>query len=112
MGASMKKLVAGAVLGLVTLFSPASFAGPAVTTEWIEAKITLEQCKERVERAIRAAGVRDIDPKRYTVFAHHGDYTLAVRCLPDQGIVFFIASGEKLDQADKLLDDVLAAYRR
>jgi hypothetical protein len=108
----MKKIIAGAVFGLAALFSSASFAGPAVSTEWIESKVSLEQCKERVERAIRSAGIREIDPKRFTVFAHAGAYTLAVRCMPDQGVVFFIASGDKLDQADKYLDDVIAAYRR
>jgi hypothetical protein len=32
--------------------------------------------------------------------------------MPDQGVVFFIASGTRLADADKLLDDVIAAYRR
>jgi hypothetical protein len=108
----MKKLVAGAVFGFAALFSSVSFAGPAVSTEWLESKVSLEQCKERVERAVRAAGIRDLDPKRYTVFAHAGDYTLAIRCMPDQGVVFFIASGPRLAEADKYLDDVIAAYRR
>ncbi len=108
----MKKLLATAVLGFTALFSTASLAGPAVSTEWVESKISLEECKGRVERAIRAAGIREVDPKRYTVFAHSGDYTLAVRCMPDQGVVFFIASGARLADADKLLDEVIAAYRR
>ena len=108
----MKKLFAGAVLGATVMFSQAAFAGPAVTTEWIEAKVPLETCKSRVADAIRAAGVREVDPKQYTVFAHAGEFTLAVRCMPDQGVIFFIASGPRLKEADKLLDDVLAAYRR
>jgi hypothetical protein len=109
---TMRKLLAGTVFGFAALFSSAAIAGPAVSTEWVESKVTLEQCKERVERAIRAAGIRDVDPKRYTVFAHAGDYTLAVRCMPDQGVVFFIASGARLAEADKYLDEVIAAYRR
>lgn len=108
----MKKLFAAAILGVAMLSSQAAVAGPAVTTEWIEAKLSLDACKERVGSAIRAAGVRDVDPKQYTVFAHAGDYTLAVRCMPDQGVVFFIASGTRLKEADKLLDDVLAAFKR
>lgn len=108
----MKKLFAGALFAVVASFSQAAVAGPAVTTEWIEARVSLDNCKSRVASAIRAAGVRDVDPKQYTVFAHAGDYTLAVRCMPDQGVIFFIASGPRLKEADKLLDDVLAAYRR
>ncbi len=112
LGPIMKKLFAAAILGAAVLSSQAAVAGPAVTTEWIEAKLSLDSCKERVNSAIRAAGVRDVDPKQYTVFAHAGDYTLAVRCMPDQGVIFFIASGPRLKEADKLLDDVLAAFKR
>jgi hypothetical protein len=108
----MKKLFAAAILGIAMLSAQAAVAGPAVTTEWIEAKLSLDACKDRVNSAIRGAGVRDVDPKQYTVFAHAGDYTLAVRCMPDQGVVFFIASGPRLKEADKLLDDVLAAFKR
>lgn len=108
----MKKLLAVALFGAAISFSQAAVAGPAVTTEWIEAKLSLDNCKDRVTSAIRAAGVREVDPKQFTVFAHAGDYTLAIRCMPDQGVVFFIASGPRLKEADKLLDDVLAAYRR
>ncbi len=112
LGPIMKKLLAVALFGFVASFSQAAVAGPAVTTEWVEAKLSLDSCKERVQSAIRAAGVRDVDPKQYTVFAHAGDYTLAIRCMPDQGVVFFIASGPRLKEADKYLDDVLAAFRR
>lgn len=108
----MKKFLAVALFAAAATFSQAALAGPAVTTEWIEAKLSLDNCKARVNTAIRAAGVRDVDPKQFTVFAHAGDYTLAVRCMPDQGVIFFIASGPRLQEADKLLDDVLAAYRR
>jgi hypothetical protein len=108
----MKKLLTGAVLGASVLFSQAAIAGPAVTTEWIESAVSLDVCKDRVASAIRAAGVRDVDPKQFTVFAHAGDYTLAIRCMPDQRVIFFIASGPRLKDADKLLDDVLAAFKR
>jgi hypothetical protein len=112
LGPIMKKLFAAVLFAAVGSFSQAAVAGPAVTTEWIEAKISLDNCKSRVSAAIRSAGIKDVDPKQFTVFAHAGDYTLAIRCMPDQGVVFFIASGPRLQQADKLLDDVLAAYRR
>lgn len=108
----MKNILAAAVLAVLTLSSQPAFAGPAVTTEWIEARLSLEDCKDRVVSAINAAGVRDVEPKRYTVFAHSNDYTVAVRCMPDQGVIFFIVSGARLQQADKLLDDVLGAFRR
>ncbi|HRF10347.1 MAG TPA: hypothetical protein PL193_17120 [Xanthobacteraceae bacterium] len=108
----MKKLLAAALFAAAATFSQAAVAGPAVTTEWVEAKLSLDNCKSRVTAAIRSAGVRDVDPKQFTVFAHAGDYTLAIRCMPDQGVIFFIASGPRLQEADKLLDDVLAAYRR
>lgn len=108
----MKKLLAVALFAAAAMFSQAAVAGPAVTTEWVEAKLSLDNCKSRVTSAIRSAGVSDVDPKQFTVFAHAGEYTLAIRCMPDQGVIFFIASGPRLKEADKLLDDVLAAYRR
>lgn len=108
----MKKFFAAAIFGIATMSAQAAVAGPAVTTEWIEVRISLDECKNRVGAAIRNAGIRDVDPKQYTVFAHAGDFTLAVRCMPDQGVIFFIASGPRLKEADKLLDDVLAAFKR
>ncbi len=108
----MKHTFAAILFGAVALFSHAAVAGPAVTTEWIEARMPLESCKQRVESSLRRAGVRDVDPKKYTVFAHHGDYTAAIRCLPDQGVVFFVVSGPRLQNADNLLDDILAAFRQ
>lgn len=95
----------------VTSSSPA-FAGPAVTTEWIEERIALEDCRTKVAAAMRAAGVGSIEPKRFTVFGHKGDYTAAIRCMPDQNVVFFIVSGDQLKNSDDLLDDILAAYRK
>lgn len=111
-GLQMQKSFAAILFGAAVMFCQPAFAGPAVTTEWIEARLSLETCRERVEDAIRRAGIRDVEPKRFTVFAHQGDYTVAVRCMPDQGVVFFIVSGQRLPEADKLLDDVLAAFRR
>ena len=108
----MKNAFAATLFGAVVLFCQSAVAGPAVTTEWIEARMSLESCKQRVEDSLRKAGVREVDPKKFTVFAHHGEYTAAIRCLPDQGIVFFIISGPRLQNADNLLDDVLAAFRR
>jgi hypothetical protein len=105
----MKAVIAGLMLGL---FSTAATAGPAVSTEWMELRISLENCKSRSESAIRAAGIRDVDVKQWTVFGHQTRYTVAIRCMPDQGVVFFIATGEQLKGADSLLDDVIAEFRR
>jgi hypothetical protein len=111
-GPQMKKFLAGMSFCAVAMFSTPVFAGPAVTTEWIEARMQLDTCKSRVVTAMRGAGVGSVEPKNYTVFGHKGDYTVAIRCMPDQGVIFFIVSGESLRNADSLLDDILAAYRR
>jgi|GEM_PF-2912978 len=108
----MKHTFAAILFGSVALFAQSAVAGPAVTTEWIEARISLESCKQRVEDSLRRVGVREVDPKKFTVFAHHGENTAAIRCLPDQGIIFFVVSGPKLQNADDFLDDILAAFRK
>lgn len=107
----MKSLVAGIALSFV---ATAAFAGPAVTTEWVEQRLSLEDCKSKVSASLRSNGFanRDIETKTYSVFAHQRDYTISVRCMPDQGVVFFIATGAQLKQADRLLDDLIGEFKR
>lgn len=107
----MRSLVAGIALSLI---ATAAFAGPAVTTEWVERRVPLDECKRQVEASLRANGFanRDIETKTYSVFAHQRDYTISVRCMPEQGVVFFIATGAQLKQADRLLDDLIGEFKR
>lgn len=108
----MRKSLAAILFGAAVISCSPVFAGPAVTTEWIEARLPLEECRTKVATAMRSAGVGDVEPKRFTVFGHKGEYTVAIRCMPDQNVVFFIVSGERLKNSDDLLDDILAAYRK
>lgn len=108
----MKKFLSAALFGAGLFVTHPAFAGPAVTTEWIEDRQSLETCKSRVEASIRAAGAKDVEAKRYTTFGFKGAYTIAVRCMPDQNVVFFIVSGDNLKGSDDVLDDVIAAYKK
>ena len=108
----MKKSLAAVLFGATVISCAPAFAGPAVTTEWIEERISLESCRTKVADAMRNAGVGNVEPKRFTVFGHKGEYTVAIRCMPDQNVVFFIVSGGQLKSSDDLLDSILAAYRK
>ncbi|HEY4635871.1 MAG TPA: hypothetical protein VIG92_04875 [Rhodospirillales bacterium] len=100
----MRRAMLGAVLGLATMaaLAPAALAGPAVATRWNDVRIPQDECLRRAEDAIRGAGFGRLERTQQSRYGTRGDYTAAIRCVTDNNIVFFIASGPSRSEADRL----------
>jgi len=95
---------ARAILGVaaaIAVVSPA-IAGPAVATRWAEAKMPQDDCLKRAEAAIERAGFGKLERTTQSRYGTRDDYTAAIRCVVDNGIVFFIASGPSRTVTDEL----------
>jgi hypothetical protein len=87
--------IAGAFgLGLAcSVFASVAQAETIITTQWENTKLTQDKCLEHAEAAIRAAGFKTLPHTPTTRHGMRGNYTAAVRCLLDKGVVFFIVAG-------------------
>lgn len=89
------------VLGSLLLPTVAQ-AEPGLSTSWQSTTLSLSQCLNRAENALRDSGFSaNFQIVGESAFGGSRDdaYVASVRCLPDQGIVFFIVSGPISDQA-------------
>jgi hypothetical protein len=99
----MRRSALGAFLGLAAMaWAPATLAGPAVSTRWNNVRMSQDQCLRKAEDAIRQAGFGRLERTEQSRYGTRGDYTAAVRCVSENNIVFFIASGPSRGEADQL----------
>jgi hypothetical protein len=86
-----------ATLGLGLLAAAAgaarALAGPAIASDWATLKGTQAECLDRGETAIRRLGFGPVERTRYSRFGVSNDYTVSVRCIPEKGVVLFLAAG-------------------
>jgi hypothetical protein len=97
----LHRVIATLGLGLCAFAAAASpaLAGPAVSTRWQNVTISQPECLERAEQAITASGFEDLERTEQSRYGQRGDYTAAIRCIADKGIVFFIGSGPSRNRA-------------
>ena len=88
------------------LISSTAFAGPSMSTKWNDTTLSLEQCKERAERALRDANFSGIKVLNYSVFGERGDYSAMVRCATDKTMVFFAVAGPQVERTNRYVDDI------
>jgi len=100
----MRRSSLRAVFGLAAMvaLAPAALAGPAVATRWNNARISQDECLRRAEDTIRNAGFGRLERTQQSRYGTRGDYTAAIRCVTDNNVVFFIASGPSRGEADRL----------
>jgi hypothetical protein len=96
------------MIAVLAWVSQAAGAGPAIATDWDDLTLTQDECLARGEAAIRKLGVSEIEHTRYSRFGQTGDYTVAVRCVAEKGVVLFLASGPLRQRA---LDYQIAVHR-
>ncbi len=86
--------IAAIAAALPAMFLPGTaFAGPAIASDWATLDIPHDQCLDRGEAAIRRMNFGAIEQTRYSRFGQDGDYTISVRCVPEKGVVLFLAAG-------------------
>jgi hypothetical protein len=86
----------------------AATAGPAVATKWRIIGESRNDCMGHAFEAIKRAGFKPLNPGSESMMGSNGDYTAAVRCVTEQGMVFFVTSGPSAAEANRLLE---AIYR-
>jgi hypothetical protein len=90
----MRAPMNSAVITAAALLLPASaVAGPAIASDWATLDMSQDQCLGRGEAAIRRMNFGAIEQTRYSRFGQDGDYTISVRCVPEKGVVLFLAAG-------------------
>jgi hypothetical protein len=103
------------VIGLTAFaFVAASFIGSAaamtfISTNWQDTDLSLSDCLDRAENAIRDAGFKTLSHTDYARHGLKGEYTAQVRCASDKGFVFFVIAGPT-DQTGKYLKAVKDAF--
>jgi len=89
----MSRLLIAAAFTATTLLPMAASAGPAIASDWATLDMSHDECLARGEAAIRRMNFGAIEQTRYSRFGQDGDYTLSVRCVPEKGVVLFLAAG-------------------
>jgi hypothetical protein len=85
-------------------------AGPAVSTRWAYAKQTQEQCLQRAEQTLERIGYDRLERTEQSRYGTRGDYTVAIRCITEQGIAILIASGPARGEADRRGGELLQYF--
>jgi hypothetical protein len=100
--------VIGTMIGvMIEAISPASAAGPAMSTTWVPTALDESACVQRAEHLVRDAGLsRNLKVIGPTVFGQIASYTASVRCIPDKGIVMFVVAGPDLEAARRHLRQI------
>jgi hypothetical protein len=93
--------LAGAIAGLVMAqaLTTSALAGPAIASDWADLQVPHAECLDRGETAIRRLGFGSIERTRYSVYGQLDDYTVAVRCVAEKGVMLFLASGPYRERA-------------
>lgn len=103
--AARTELIATAIFaGVATaaLSSAADALGPAIASDWATLDVSQIECLNRGEAAIRRMNFGAIELTRYSRFGQNGDYTISVRCIPEKGVILFLAAGPSQQRALEL----------
>src|SRR6478609_2234599 len=73
--------------------SPTAVAETAIATKWRPMALDQADCMSYARMAIFRSGFEKSEPGSQTMSGKRGDYTASIRCLSEQGIVFFIVAG-------------------
>ena len=82
----------------------------AIATGWIDMTGPMNDCFARGEAAIQRMGFGEIERTKYSRFGTREDYTVAVRCIEEKGMVLFMASGRDRKLSNALQNDLHKNY--
>ncbi len=106
-------LIAGAACAVVALAASGAVAqsqSPWVVTSWRSTDLSQEDCLAHAEKALRNGGFRPSQSQKESRFGGIGGYTVLIRCVAQQNMIFFVASGPDSDQADKYVSKLEGAF--
>lgn len=96
--------------GAMVLTTAAASAGTAIATRWKPLDETQHDCMAHAQMAIFRAGFDGAAPGSQSMSGKHGDYTVSIRCLADQRIVFFVTSGPSPDTTAQYLKELFGHF--
>ncbi len=103
--------------GLVLVgLGPAALAEPPRTaSDWQSTSLSLAECLQRGENAIRKVGFVTnfksvAKEKEGSVTGNHGNYGVELRCIGEKEIMFVFVVGPDEGQSDRFLEAVLANF--
>lgn len=105
---------ASLAVAVLMLGTTAHAEPPNIHTEWRTTTMSVAECIRTGERVLRATGFVNIvfngDNKDKNVWGDRGNYSVTIECVPEKELALFVVAGPNLDQANRLLDDVLAKF--
>src|SRR5262249_7022207 len=81
-----------AIVFLAAALAPAR-ADTAVATKWRLLGEAQSDCMGHARMAIFRSGFDATEPGTESMSGKHGDYTVSIRCVTEQSVVFFVSSG-------------------
>jgi hypothetical protein len=100
-----------AVLGTLVLWGvPAEAAAPAIYTIHKVTQLPLAQCVARARAIVGANGFTDVKSATYSTFGFTSEYTIVVRCMPEEKTVFVVVAGGQLAECDRLANKALNEF--
>ena len=104
---TIAKLTA-ALIGLLLLATPAVASAPSIYSIHKDTQLPLAQC---VARAVVAQnGFTNIQSATYSTFGFTADYSIVLRCMPDQKLLFIVVAGPQLSESDRLANKALDEF--
>jgi len=108
----MKLQFIGSITALAALaFATSAEAFAAITTQWDDTKLAQDECLERAETALRQVGFKSSGHTQQSRHGYKSNYSIAVRCLTEMHVVFFIVAGPSNDVTPKYMDKVHDQFR-
>src|SRR5262245_310115 len=104
------RITGALVLAVSMAWASIAAAGPVIATKW---RITGDSqiiCLGHADEAIRRAGFKPIEPGSESMMGRSGDYTAQIRCVTEQGMVFFVTAGPNAAEANRLLEIIYRVY--
>jgi hypothetical protein len=93
---------------LTILASGTAAAGPAVATKWRLTGEARNDCMGHAMESIKRAGFKQAEAGSQSMNGRMDDYTVSIRCVTEQQMVFFVVAGPSPSEANRLLE---AVYR-
>lgn len=100
------------LLILITSMTTFAYADtPLISSKWQETELNKDACVSAAKQAIEQAGIfTDIVTVEESVFAQYQDYTAAIRCIGEKGVIFFLVAGPPPPETGRQLREELEKY--
>jgi hypothetical protein len=72
---------------------PMVVADTAIATRWRQMRLDQENCISYARLAIFRTGFEKAEPGSQTMSGKKGEYTVSIRCLAEQQMIFFVVAG-------------------